>query len=72
MFSQAPGDIHTLVIPPDVDEMISLFHTTGTLTYVDPEGEMTGFEDVFTRIDLCRKHYTEIKLGEDYVDQFIC
>jgi hypothetical protein len=30
-----------------------------------------GYEDVFTKIDMCRKHYIEAGLGEDYVRQFI-
>ena len=34
-------------------------------------GEPLGFEDVFTKIDLCREHYSKVGLGADYVDQFI-
>jgi hypothetical protein len=30
-----------------------------------------GMEDVFTKIEHCRKHYEKIGLGADYVDQFI-
>ena len=30
-----------------------------------------GFEDVFTKIDMCRAHYAAVGLGADYVDQFI-
>jgi hypothetical protein len=39
--------------------------------YTDPYGKNTGYEDVFTKIDMCRAHYTRIGLGETYVDQFI-
>jgi hypothetical protein len=39
--------------------------------YVDAEGNHTGFEDVFTKIDMCRKHYIEVGLGAGFVDQFI-
>ena len=49
-----------------------LLHTsTRRMIYVDPWGETTGYEDVFTKIDMCRKHYEEVGLGADYVDQFI-
>ena len=68
---EAPGDTHTLVVPEDVEEMITLFHTTGTITYVDPDGVVTGIEDVFTRLELCRKHFIAVGLGADYVDRFI-
>ena len=39
--------------------------------YVDENGNHTGFEDVFTKIDMCRKHYDDVGLGEDFVDQFV-
>jgi hypothetical protein len=41
------------------------------LYVVDPQGHCTGFDDVFTRIDKCRKHYAANGLGAGYVDQFI-
>jgi 2,4'-dihydroxyacetophenone dioxygenase len=51
--------------------MITYFQVNGVMCYVDPWGKVTGYEDVFTKIDLCRKHFAEVGLGEDYVDQFI-
>jgi 2,4'-dihydroxyacetophenone dioxygenase len=68
---EPPGETHTLVVPDDVEEMITLFQVNGVMSYVDPYGKPTGYEDVFTKIDNCRKHYTACGLGEDYVDQFI-
>ena len=68
---EPPGDTHTLVVPEGIDEMITLFHTTGVITYVDPDGKMTGYEDVFTRIEACRRHFTESGLGANFVDRFI-
>ena len=65
------GETHTLVVPDDCEEMITLFHVSGSLVYVDPWGKVSGYEDVFTKIDACRKHYTAVGLGSDYVDQFI-
>ena len=68
---EPPGETHTLVVPDDVEEMITYFQVNGVMCYVDPWGKVTGYEDVFTKIDLCRKHFAEVGLGEDYVDQFI-
>ena len=34
-------------------------------------GAVQGFEDVFTKIDLCRKHYTAMGFGEGFVESFI-
>ena len=51
--------------------MITLFQVNGLMLNVDPWGKATGYEDVFTKIDMCRKHYTECGLGGGYVDRFI-
>lgn len=68
---EAPGETHTLVVPDDVPEMITLFQVNGVMLYCDPYGKVTGYEDVFTKIEMCRKHYADVGLGEGYVDQFI-
>jgi quercetin dioxygenase-like cupin family protein len=68
---EPPGETHTLVVPDDVDEMITYFQVNGVMCYVDPWGKVTGYEDVFTKIDLCRKHFSDMGLGEDFVEQFI-
>lgn len=68
---EPPGETHTLVVPDHVPEMITLFHITGAMIYVDPWGKVTGYEDVFTKLAMCRAHYERIGLGADYVDQFI-
>jgi hypothetical protein len=41
------------------------------MVYLDENNRQNGYEDVFTKIDMCRKHYQEIGLGADYVEQFI-
>ena len=41
------------------------------MIYVDEAGKPTGYEDVFTKIEMCRRHYAAAGLGEAYVDQFI-
>lgn len=68
---EPPGETHTLVVPEEVEEMITLFHVTGALIYVDPYGIETGHEDVFTKIELCRAHYAKTPHGADFVEQFI-
>ena len=68
---EAPGETHTLVVDDDVPEMITMFQVNGAMIYVDPDGKVLGYEDVFSKIDACRRHYGEIGLGEDYVTQFI-
>jgi 2,4'-dihydroxyacetophenone dioxygenase len=68
---EPPGETHTLVVPEDVPEMITLFHITGAMIYVDPYGKQTGYEDVFTKIEMCRAHYSNNGLGADFLDQFI-
>lgn len=68
---EPPGETHTLVVPEGCNEMVTLFQVNGSLMYVDPEGNSTGYDDVFTRIDKVRAHYTKVGLGEDFVQQFI-
>jgi 2,4'-dihydroxyacetophenone dioxygenase len=68
---EPPGETHTLEVPADVEEMITLFHVTGTYVYVDPDGNAEGIEDVFTKLDAARTHYEAIGLGAGYADQFV-
>ena len=70
---EPPGEIHTLVVDEQVGatEMITLFNIHGAMVYVDADGKQTGYEDVFSKIALCRAHYTENGLGAQYLDQFI-
>ena len=68
---EPPGEIHTLVVPEGVEEMITLFHVTGALLYCDVDGNVVGAEDVFTKLELAKKHYASMGLGEDFVQQFV-
>jgi quercetin dioxygenase-like cupin family protein len=72
---EPPGEIHTLVVDEAVGgeatEMITFFNIHGAMVYVDETGKTTGYEDVFTKLDMCRKHYVEVGLGADYVEQFV-
>jgi hypothetical protein len=53
------------------DEMITLFHVTGALLYCDLEGNVVGVDDVFTKLELAKRHYKSVGLGEDFVEQFV-
>jgi quercetin dioxygenase-like cupin family protein len=68
---EPPGETHTLVVDPYVPEMITFFNISGCMYYVDEQGRNTGFEDVFSKIDMCRAHYIAVGLGERFVDQFV-
>src|ERR687889_700302 len=62
---EPPGEIHTLVVPEDTEEMITFFNITGCMLYLDEANRYTGYEDVFTKIDMCQRHYTACGLGAD-------
>jgi 2,4'-dihydroxyacetophenone dioxygenase len=68
---EPPGEVHTLTVPADCPEMITFFNIQGAMIYVDDQNRQTGYEDVFTKIDLCRTHYRDNGLGTSYVDAFI-
>ena len=68
---EPPGEIHTLVVPDHCVDMITFFNISGAMIYVDDTGRQSGYEDVFTKIDMCRAHYAGCGLGAGYVDQFI-
>lgn len=68
---EPPGETHTLVVPDDCSEMITLFTVHGALMYVDTEGRSVGYDDVFTRIDAYRAHFDQVGLGADHVRRFI-
>jgi quercetin dioxygenase-like cupin family protein len=68
---EPPGEIHTLTVPADCAEMITFFNISGAMIYVDEDGNTTGYEDVWTKIEMCRRHYAAVGLGESFVDRFI-
>jgi 2,4'-dihydroxyacetophenone dioxygenase len=68
---EPPGETHTLVVDEGVEEMITFFHISGAMIYVDEQGRTTGYEDVHSKIALCRAHYRAVGLGAEYVAQFI-
>lgn len=67
---EPPGEVHTLVVDSD-DEMVTLFHVSGCLIYMDDQGTPCGYDDVHRKIALCQEHYAQNGLGADYLDQFV-
>jgi hypothetical protein len=67
---EPPGEIHTLIVD-SADEMVTFFNISGAMIYVDERGQAVHYEDVFTKIEMCRAHYRANGLGERYLDQFI-
>lgn len=65
------GEIHTLRVPEHCSQMITFFNISGAMIYVDSDGAQVGYEDVFTKIDMCKEHYESNGLGADYVERFI-
>jgi 2,4'-dihydroxyacetophenone dioxygenase len=68
---EPPGETHTLEVPADCPEMITFFNIAGAMIYLDEQGRQTGYEDVFTKLEMCRAHYEAVGLGAGYVDQFV-
>jgi quercetin dioxygenase-like cupin family protein len=68
---EPPGEIHTLTVPEDCPEMITFFNIGGAMIYVDERGETVGYEDVWTKIEMCRAHYAKIGLGAGFVDRYV-
>ena len=68
---EPPGEVHTLEVPADCTEMITFFNISGAMIYLDAEGRQIGYEDVFTKLEMCRAHYAAVGLGAGYVDQFV-
>ena len=68
---EPPGETHTLIVPEHCQEMITLFTVHGSLMYVDPYGNATGYDDVFTRIEKYRSHFQTLGLPESFIEQFV-
>ena len=51
--------------------MITFFNIQGAMIYLDAEGRQSGYEDVQSKLAMCRAHYAGNGLGADYVDQFV-
>jgi len=52
-------------------EAITQFNIHGAMVDVDKQAGITGYEDVFTELGLCRRHHRDEGLSEDYIPQFV-
>jgi quercetin dioxygenase-like cupin family protein len=68
---EAPGEVHTLVVDEDVEEMITFFYVGGSLTYMDDDDNIISVEDNLSLIEKCREHFEKVGLGGDFVHNFI-
>ncbi len=68
---EPPGEVHTLVVDDDVEEMITLFHVCGALIYYDEDNRPCGHDDVHKKIEMCRNHFRQVGLGEEALQQHI-
>ena len=68
---EAPGEVHTLVVDDDVEEMITFFYVGGSLVYEDENDNIVGVEDNVGLIKVCREHFEKVGLGGDFVHNFI-
>jgi len=68
---EPPGEVHTLLVDAATEEMITFFNISGAMLYLDEQDRIVAYEDVHTKIEMCRKHYAAVGLGEDYIQRFI-
>ncbi len=68
---EPPGEVHTLTVPADCVEMITFFNVRGAMIYLDDAGRTIGYEDVWTKIEMCRAHDAAVGLGAAYVERFV-
>lgn len=68
---EPPGEIHTLVVDEGCEEMVTFFNVTGALLYLDGEDRVVGYEDVLSKLAMCRAHYDRVGLGPRYLNQFV-
>ena len=61
----------SIFFPSTIVFFLRMFVVTGALIYVDPGGAVTGYDDVFTKLEKARDWYEECGLGRDYAEQFI-
>ncbi len=69
---EPPGEAHTLVCEADQTvDMITFFIVTGSLIYTDEQGNQTGYEDVFTRLEKVRAHFDAVGIDQSALDGMI-
>lgn len=68
------GEAHTLVVDADAGEpMMTFFVLQGGLIYLDSveNGQVVGYDDGFTLLELAREHYRKVGLSQSLIDALI-
>jgi hypothetical protein len=65
------GHIHTLYIDEEVGHMTALFHVYGPVIHLDPNGDVTSYDDVYLRLDRYMKHCKENGVSQEWVESLI-
>ena len=68
---EAPGEVHTLMVDDDVEEMITFFYAGGSLVYLDDDDKILLIEDNIQLVEMCREHFEKVGLGGDFVLNFV-
>ena len=68
---EPPGETHTLVVPEDVEEMITFFYAGGSLVYLEDDDNILLIEDNVQLVEMCREHFEKVGLGGDFVLNFV-
>lgn len=68
---EAPGEVHTLMVDEDVEEMITFFYAGGSLVYLDKDDNILLVEDNIQLVEMCREHFEKVGLGGDFVLNFV-
>ncbi|HVG87838.1 MAG: 2,4'-dihydroxyacetophenone dioxygenase family protein [Gaiellales bacterium] len=68
---EPPGEVHTLTVDGEHDEMQTVFIICGPVLYIDDNDAVVHVEDNIGLIEQARDHYETVGLGADFVDQFI-
>lgn len=67
---EPPGETHTLVSLSD-EEMLTWFLVNGAMLYVDGDGALTGYTDVFDRVEKYREHCKAVGLDDSVVENIL-
>jgi 2,4'-dihydroxyacetophenone dioxygenase len=51
--------------------MATLFQVNGALLYVAQDGSAMGYDDVFTRLEITRRHFESVGVDPEYVTTLI-
>jgi len=68
---EPPGETHTLIVPDECAEMITLFHVSGGYNYLDEQGQLMGVEDVFTKLAAARAHWQAIGASPQTLESLV-